>query len=597
MKNKFGDFLREKRLEKNLTQKELAKILFVSESAVSKWEKNAARPDIALLPILAEVLEVTEHELITASVDEQTREEKTQAKRWRTFSSVWQIGFTVSYIIALVVCFICNLAINKALSWFWIIFASIIFAFSITNLPKYIKKQRLVFIPISMYLSLCLLLLVCSIYTGGGWFFVASFSVLFGMAIIFTPIYISKLECFGRVKKYGDFICLGVAFVLLNLLLVIIYAYTLDNNSADGNWYLTLGLPISVCFYLALNFLLSVRFLRINQVAKSGIVLYFVTVCLYLMSSIESYIHLMVLFALVAAVAVLLTVGGIVHFRKLKQNKESGEKLMKKRSFLIMVAAAACFLFALLVLSGCSVKEYVTNTHELNEEFDNINLHLDDTNVDFKLSDDGKCKVVCKELEDYNHKVFVENGCLKIEADESRKWYQKLFSFKSADVTVYLPKDAYQSLEIDNVTGDIDISSGFSFENVLIAATTGNIHISGIDCFGDLAAEVTTGDIEISDVSCGNLRCDTTTGDIEMSGVVAEGRFSIKATTGDIELRGCDASEVYIKLTTGDVDANFLTEKTVYADTTTGDVDVQRGTGGGSCEIETTTGDIKVTIK
>ena len=80
MKKEFGDFLREKRTEKNLTQKELAKILFVSESAVSKWEKNVARPDIALLPILAEALGVTEHELIIASVDRQAREEKTQAK-------------------------------------------------------------------------------------------------------------------------------------------------------------------------------------------------------------------------------------------------------------------------------------------------------------------------------------------------------------------------------------------------------------------------------------------------------------------------------------------------------------------------------------
>ena len=31
-KNTFGSFLKEKRVEKNLTQKELSKLLFVSES-------------------------------------------------------------------------------------------------------------------------------------------------------------------------------------------------------------------------------------------------------------------------------------------------------------------------------------------------------------------------------------------------------------------------------------------------------------------------------------------------------------------------------------------------------------------------------------
>lgn len=600
MENGFGEFLKEKRVEKNLTQKELAKILFVSESAVSKWEKNVARPDIALLPLLAETLGVTEHELITASVDKQTREEKNQAKRWRTLSTVCNIFLVVSYLAALVVCFVCNLAINKTLSWFWIVLASLILAFSITNLPKYIKKQRLVFIPLSFYLSICLLLLVCSIYTGGRWFFVASISVLVGMAMIFTPIYIAKLECFSRVRKHNAFITLGVDFLLTNILLLSIFIYTVVKGLAKSNWYLTLGLPISALVYLVFALFVSVKFLRTNRLVKTGVVFYILMVISYLTSA-GSYIYYIDVFALLAVCAVFLTVGGIVHFRELKQNNEkndeNGEGLMKKRDFLAMVAAGAGLIVLLFSLFGCSTKEYVTRTYELNEDFDNISLHIRTADANFVLSDDGKCKVVCKEPENYSHKVYVENGCLNIEADDSRKWHQKLFDFGTSDVTVYLPEASFKSLIIENTTGDVDISSGFSFESVNIAATTGDIDISGIDCSGDLDAEVTTGDIEISRVSCGNFRCESTTGDIEMSGVVAEGRFSIKATTGDVKLYGCDADEVYIKSTTGDVTAEFLTEKIVYADTTTGDVDVPRGNEGGPCEIETTTGDVKVTIK
>ena len=48
MQKTFGEFFKEKRLEKNLTQKQLAKQLFVSESAVSKWEKDVAHPDITV---------------------------------------------------------------------------------------------------------------------------------------------------------------------------------------------------------------------------------------------------------------------------------------------------------------------------------------------------------------------------------------------------------------------------------------------------------------------------------------------------------------------------------------------------------------------
>jgi DNA-binding XRE family transcriptional regulator len=55
MESSFGGFLRKKRIEKNLTQKELSKLLFVSESAVSKWEKDVSHPDITLLPNLSEI--------------------------------------------------------------------------------------------------------------------------------------------------------------------------------------------------------------------------------------------------------------------------------------------------------------------------------------------------------------------------------------------------------------------------------------------------------------------------------------------------------------------------------------------------------------
>ena len=74
-----------KRQEKNLTQKELADLLFVSPSAISKWEKDVAHPDITLLPTLSQILDVTEHELITASVDSEHQKEKAQARKWRNF--------------------------------------------------------------------------------------------------------------------------------------------------------------------------------------------------------------------------------------------------------------------------------------------------------------------------------------------------------------------------------------------------------------------------------------------------------------------------------------------------------------------------------
>ena len=202
MEHSFGTFLRQRRQEKNLTQKQLAKLLFVTESAVSKWEKDVAHPDITLLPKLSEILGVSEHELITASIDTETRQQKLQAKKWRTFSSAWSLFFYITYGVALIPCFICDLAINKTLSWFWIVFSALLLAFTFTNAPKLIKKHKLIFIPLSMYLALILLLGVCCIYTKGNWFFIPSLSVLLGLTIIFTPIYITKYDLFAKIRKY-----------------------------------------------------------------------------------------------------------------------------------------------------------------------------------------------------------------------------------------------------------------------------------------------------------------------------------------------------------------------------------------------------------
>lgn len=281
MEGDFGNFLKQKRLEKNLTQKELAKMLFVSESAVSKWEKSVAHPDITLLPKLCEILSVSEHELITASVDTKFREEKIQAKRWRAFSFSWQLFWLISYGVTLLVCFICNLAINKTLSWFWIVFSALLLSFTFTNLPKFIKKYKLLFIPLSMYSALCILLAVCCIYTGGNWFFIPAISVLLGLVMIFVPIYIAKYEIFSKIRKYNDFISVGISFIVLLVLLVVINIYTAVNNYSNLAWSVIYAIPIAFVVYILLNIMLSVRFLKINRLLKTSIILTFINIVLY----------------------------------------------------------------------------------------------------------------------------------------------------------------------------------------------------------------------------------------------------------------------------------------------------------------------------
>lgn len=63
-KQALGSFLAQLRKEKGWTQKDLAERLYVSDKAVSKWERGLSAPDVSLLMPLAELLGVSVTELL-----------------------------------------------------------------------------------------------------------------------------------------------------------------------------------------------------------------------------------------------------------------------------------------------------------------------------------------------------------------------------------------------------------------------------------------------------------------------------------------------------------------------------------------------------
>ena len=67
MANKsMGEIISTLRREKEMTQKELADKLNITDKAVSKWERDLACPDTQTLPKVAELLGVSIEELLRA---------------------------------------------------------------------------------------------------------------------------------------------------------------------------------------------------------------------------------------------------------------------------------------------------------------------------------------------------------------------------------------------------------------------------------------------------------------------------------------------------------------------------------------------------
>lgn len=66
----LGQLISSKRKEKNLTQKELAELLHISDKAISRWETNASIPDFKMLQQIGEILDISFKELISYKIDE-----------------------------------------------------------------------------------------------------------------------------------------------------------------------------------------------------------------------------------------------------------------------------------------------------------------------------------------------------------------------------------------------------------------------------------------------------------------------------------------------------------------------------------------------
>ena len=217
-KKSFGSFIKAKRTEKNYSQRELAELLFVTEGAVSKWERGISYPDITLISDICRVLDISEHELVTASTDTDTRKMKQEARKFRVIRSTWIQVPTISYAVALLTCFVCNLAIDHTLSWFFVVLSALICAYTfVPTITWLFESKKLLVFSVSTYLSICLLLFTCAVYTKGlAWVLPACTGVLMGYVLLLGPILLSNT----RHTRYRFLITVVFIFILSVLMML-----------------------------------------------------------------------------------------------------------------------------------------------------------------------------------------------------------------------------------------------------------------------------------------------------------------------------------------------------------------------------------------
>lgn len=233
---KIGKLIMELRKSKNLTQKELAGILNVTDKAVSKWERGVGYPEITLLPNLAEALDITVNELLSGSTDLKERSEIAVYESTGTNSFVSDVieyseRFTKQkllrknilyltimtgiFLIALFVCLLCNFIINRKFDWSLYVLGGEVTAWLVIApfflFKKYYIVASMAGLSISIWPLLNLIEYLCHVK---GW--VLPFAV---------PITVMSLVCLWLTvllftfTNINRFYLIAFAFILIGLIL------------------------------------------------------------------------------------------------------------------------------------------------------------------------------------------------------------------------------------------------------------------------------------------------------------------------------------------------------------------------------------------
>ena len=305
---------------------------------------------------------------------------------------------------------------------------------------------------------------------------------------------------------------------------------------------------------------------------------------------------------------------------------------MSKWKRTTLIVAAACVAVGAVIVIGAlaaahgdwrklntSSAKYEQVTTEVSEAFTNLDISVISDDVRLLPAPDGACRVVAWDSEEVYHIVDVQDDTLRIRMNQDgHEW-----SFWSIDfgptapdmgtLTLYLPESAYERVQIETVSGEIDMPSDFAVLSAALTTVSGTVRVSAAVEAG-LTIQTTSGDARVQNITGGDVQISTTSGDVSLAGIRAE-RLELESTSGEIELRdaaasgearietvsgeidldGFDAETIRIETISGDVEGSIRTPKRYEVSTTSGDVRVpDSDPNGGLCEVHTTSGDVEL---
>ena len=239
---------------------------------------------------------------------------------------------------------------------------------------------------------------------------------------------------------------------------------------------------------------------------------------------------------------------------------------MMKTTKTLLTAATVLVLLGLVLFAGAmaknhwnltklGTKELETNSYPVTESFRDVRIETHTADVRFVPSEDGSCRVVCRETENEKHSVTVQNGVLQVRVKDSREknWFFFTgFSTETPSITLYLPEKEYGALHIQENTGDVEVPADFRFASLDVTSDTGDVTV-GASTPAEIRIQTSTGDIRLENLSAKALELSTSTGKVSVRSVTCSGDLRIRVSTGDAELSDLACAGLISEGSTGEI--------------------------------------------
>lgn len=230
---------------------------------------------------------------------------------------------------------------------------------------------------------------------------------------------------------------------------------------------------------------------------------------------------------------------------------------------------------------------FVEDTIEINEGINSIQINQEEVNIEIEIWDKDYTELDYRLIKnDDNEYVKVENSTLLIGDDYNFEFdsildFQTIFEWikkgqtilenESQSIKIYLPKNNLENIELNIVSGSINIS-GIETNKLNIDNVDGNTTLSNIVA-NNLNYNGVDGDIEITSSKIDNFKFDNVDGDTD----IVDSEFNkmyFDCVNGNISMKGSQVSEFEVDTVNSDITFDYVKAKDIRIDLVTGTIDL-----------------------